>query len=82
MKIIQEAEKNKWKSIDIKEGVEEEYNKEIQKKLESTIWVKGGCKSWYQDKDGKNRIIFPDFNFVFRKMALHPNFSNFDIEKR
>jgi hypothetical protein len=44
--------------------------------------VKGGCKSWYQDKDGKNRVIFPDFNFVFRKWAKHPDFSKFNIEKK
>ncbi len=56
--IIAEAEKKKWKWIDIKESVETAYNDEIQRKLQSTIWVKGGCKSWYQDKDGKNRIIY------------------------
>jgi cation diffusion facilitator CzcD-associated flavoprotein CzcO len=79
--IIAEAEKKKWKSIDIKESVEMAYNDEIQRKLQSTIWVKGGCKSWYQDKDGKNRIIFPDFNFVFNRMAKRPNFSDYNIEK-
>ena len=82
IKIIVEAEKNKWKSIDIKKEVEEEYNNEIQRKLQGTIWVKGGCKSWYQDLDGKNRVIFPDFNFVFRRMARNPNFANFIIEKK
>ena len=81
MKIIKEAEKNKWKSIDIKESEEVAYNEEIQRKLQSTIWVKGGCKSWYQDLDGKNRVIFPDFNFVFRRMANSPDFSKFTIEK-
>lgn len=82
MKIIQEAEAKKWKSLDIKENVEKEYNEEIQRKLQGTIWVKGGCKSWYQDLDGKNRVIFPDFNFVFRRMARHPDFSKFNIEKK
>lgn len=81
MQVIKEKEKNKWKSICINEKIEKDYNDEIQRKLESTIWVKGGCKSWYQDKDGKNRIIFPDFNFKFRKMALNPNFKSFDVEK-
>jgi cation diffusion facilitator CzcD-associated flavoprotein CzcO len=82
IKIILEAEKNKWKSIDIKESEEKAYNDMIQEKLRGTIWVKGGCKSWYQDKDGKNRVIFPDFNFVFRKWAKHPDFSKFNIEKK
>jgi cation diffusion facilitator CzcD-associated flavoprotein CzcO len=81
IKIIAEAEKQKWKSIDVKESVEIAYNDEIQRKLQGTIWVKGGCKSWYQDKDGKNRVIFPDFNFVFSRLAKNPNFSDYTIEK-
>jgi cation diffusion facilitator CzcD-associated flavoprotein CzcO len=82
IRCIQEAEKNKWKSFDIKEKVEEAFNNEIQRKLQGTIWVKGGCKSWYQDSTGKNRIIFPDFNFKFRKLTKTFSFSNFEIEKK
>jgi cation diffusion facilitator CzcD-associated flavoprotein CzcO len=82
IKIIKEAEAKKWKTIDIKEEVEVAYNDMIQEKLKSTIWVKGGCKSWYQDKDGKNRVIFPDFNFVFARWAKKPDFSKFNIVKR
>lgn len=81
IKCITEAEKNKWKSLDIKETVEEQFNEEIQEKLKGTIWVKGGCKSWYQDKTGKNRIIYPDFNFKFRSKTQNVHFSEFNIEK-
>lgn len=76
MRCIKKAEEEHWKSFDIKEKVEQDFNNEIQKKLEGTIWVKGGCKSWYQDKTGKNRIIYPDFNFKFRRKTQTFSFRN------
>jgi cation diffusion facilitator CzcD-associated flavoprotein CzcO len=81
MRCIKEAETNKWKSFEIKENIEKEFNEEVQRKLEGTIWVKGGCKSWYQDNTGKNRVIYPDFNFNFRKKAKNVNFAAFNIEQ-
>ncbi len=82
MKCIKEAESKNWKSFDIKESVDKEYNEDLQKKMQRTIWVVGGCKSWYQDIEGKNRTIFPDFNFKFRSLVKNFNFNKFNIEKR
>lgn len=36
-----------------------EFNKDCQKKLGSMVWNRGGCKSWYLDKDGINITIYP-----------------------
>ncbi len=81
MKIIQKTEKHNWKSASIKQEEETKFNDWVQEKLKGTIWVKGGCKSWYQDLDGKNRVIYPDYSFRFRKKALNPDFSKLKVNK-
>jgi len=67
MQALNSMRKNHWKSIEIKEEVEKDYNKKIHEKLSKTVWQIGGCKSWYQTRDGKNTTLYPSFSFVFRK---------------
>jgi hypothetical protein len=67
-------DKHGLQSIDIKENVHEEYNKNLQRKLKGTVWQKGGCHSWYQDAKGNNTAIWPDFTWTY--ILLMKNFDH------
>jgi len=67
LRMINHKKKHNWKSIEIKEDVEEAYNKKLQKKLKSSVWQTGGCHSWYQTEDGYNTTMYPDFTFLFKR---------------
>jgi cation diffusion facilitator CzcD-associated flavoprotein CzcO len=69
MEAISSMRQNNWKTIEIKEDVEYEYNDKIQKQLSKTVWQTGGCKSWYQNESGRNTTLYPNYSFVFRKAA-------------
>jgi hypothetical protein len=43
------------------------YVAEIEKRMEGTVWVAGGCASWYLDATGRNSTIWPDFTWRFRR---------------
>ncbi len=43
------------------------YVNEIQKRMEGTVWVAGGCASWYLDSTGRNSTLWPDFSWRFRR---------------
>ncbi|WP_139007046.1 flavin-containing monooxygenase [Arthrobacter crystallopoietes] len=46
---------------------EEAYVDKIQADAQGTVWIDGGCKSWYVDqRSGKLTLIWPDFGFAFR----------------
>ncbi|WP_245159521.1 NAD(P)/FAD-dependent oxidoreductase [Blastococcus sp. CT_GayMR19] len=45
------------------------YRDLIAKKSEGTVWLAGGCASWYLDKHGHNTTLWPDFTFRFRKLT-------------
>jgi cation diffusion facilitator CzcD-associated flavoprotein CzcO len=44
------------------------YRTLIARKSRGTVWLAGGCASWYLDKHGHNTTLWPDFTFRFRKM--------------
>ncbi|GAA1098954.1 flavin-containing monooxygenase [Tsukamurella spumae] len=51
---------NGWKALDVRAEVQEEYNRDIQRRLTSTTW-NSGCSSWYLTDDGFNATMYPGF---------------------
>ncbi|HYZ52080.1 MAG TPA: hypothetical protein VE733_01010 [Streptosporangiaceae bacterium] len=37
----------------------------VQRKMKGTVWVTGGCKSWYLDSQGCNVTLWPDDTWVY-----------------
>ena len=40
------------------------YDGMVQRNMRRTVWVTGGCKSWYLDAEGRNVTLWPDFTWV------------------
>ncbi|ADG96620.1 fumarate reductase/succinate dehydrogenase flavoprotein domain protein [Segniliparus rotundus DSM 44985] len=49
--------------VELRESVQRRYNRDVQKKLKKSVWLTGGCKSWYLDSEGRNAIAWPGFSF-------------------
>ncbi|MGB2939972.1 MAG: hypothetical protein WBD38_06730, partial [Candidatus Dormiibacterota bacterium] len=39
----------------------------IQRRMRGTVWLAGGCNSWYLDRQGRNSTLWPGFTFQFRR---------------
>jgi hypothetical protein len=61
--------------FEVKQDVNDRFNKRIQGGLKTTVWQTGGCRSWYQDPKGNNTTIWPGFTWVYILLMR-----NFDIE--
>jgi cation diffusion facilitator CzcD-associated flavoprotein CzcO len=48
---------------------QEAYRRLIAEKSRGTVWLGGGCASWYLDEHGHNTTLWPDFTFRFRKLT-------------
>ena len=48
---------------------QEAYRDLIAEKSRDTVWLAGGCASWYLDKHGHNTTLWPDFTFRFRRLT-------------
>jgi cation diffusion facilitator CzcD-associated flavoprotein CzcO len=57
-------------SVEVREDVEERYNRDIQARLRHTVWNEGGCKSWYVGPDGRNHTLWPSFSDAFKRRLV------------
>ena len=58
-------DERKLRCLDVKEKAFRDYNDDLQRRLQKTVWQKGGCHSWYQDAKGNNTTIWPDFTWIY-----------------
>jgi cation diffusion facilitator CzcD-associated flavoprotein CzcO len=43
------------------------WNERVQRMTAGTVWVSGGCASWYLDDHGRNTTVWPHFSVSFRR---------------
>ena len=56
------------KIIEPDREAQEAYVKSIHDRAERTVWITGGCQSWYlHPRSGKLTAIWPDYMSQFRK---------------
>lgn len=55
--------------LDVKPDVQAAFNRAVQQRMQRTVWVTGGCASWYIDAKGRNTTLWPSFTFAFRRRA-------------
>jgi cation diffusion facilitator CzcD-associated flavoprotein CzcO len=51
--------------VEVRPGAQAAYDAAVQQKMKGTVWVTGGCKSWYLDSEGRNVTLWPDFTWVY-----------------
>jgi cation diffusion facilitator CzcD-associated flavoprotein CzcO len=57
------------RTLEVRREVQDAYNETLQRKLASSVWMTGGCASWYLDAHGNNTVLWPDFTFRFRNQT-------------
>lgn len=54
-------------TIEPRPDVQRAYNAEVQQRSAGTVWLSGGCSSWYLADDGRNVTLWPDLMAAFEK---------------
>jgi cation diffusion facilitator CzcD-associated flavoprotein CzcO len=55
------------------------YNERVQRAMEGTVWMAGGCASWYIDSQGRNTTLWPGFTFKFRELTRHFDREHYEL---
>ncbi|GAA2802107.1 flavin-containing monooxygenase [Crossiella cryophila] len=45
------------------------FNERVQKQMKGTVWLTGGCESWYLDPKGRNTTLWPTFTWTYRQIT-------------
>jgi cation diffusion facilitator CzcD-associated flavoprotein CzcO len=54
-------------SAEVRADVDAAYRQEMADRLKQTVWVSGGCTSWYLDATGGSSALWPGYTFEFRR---------------
>lgn len=64
---------------DVKADAQRDYNRGIQHALRNSVWVNGGCASWYADANGNITTLWPGFTFNFRRTTRSFDVAAYDV---
>lgn len=65
---IEHATRNDLEKLEVSERAQAEWNRELARRLQGTVWNDGGCRSWYlHPESGRNTTIWPGFTLGFRR---------------
>jgi cation diffusion facilitator CzcD-associated flavoprotein CzcO len=53
--------------VEVRPEAQAAYNDEVQELTHGTVWVTGGCASYYIDRNGRNSSLWPTFTWPFRR---------------
>jgi hypothetical protein len=65
---LAETRRRGARTVEVRESVVAEEDVQIQRQMARTVWMTGGCASWYLDEHGRNSTLWPDFTFRFGKL--------------
>ncbi len=71
-------EEQSLQALEVREGVQAQFNQDIQARIRDTVWDKG-CHSWYKTDSGKNTNNWPDFTFNYRHQTRHVKWSDYEL---
>jgi cation diffusion facilitator CzcD-associated flavoprotein CzcO len=69
-------------ALDVRPGVQDKFQRDIQDKLVKGVWTQGGCKSWYLDAKGVNRTIWPGFTWRYWLQTRKVDPADFELSGR
>jgi cation diffusion facilitator CzcD-associated flavoprotein CzcO len=55
-------------SLEVRPDVQDRYMRWVGEDLDSTVWARGGCRSWYLDDGGQPSLMWPRTMWGFRRM--------------
>jgi hypothetical protein len=54
-------------TVEVREEVQDAFVSLAEQRSRDTVWLTGGCRSYYQTPDGRNSGLWPDWSFQYRR---------------
>jgi cation diffusion facilitator CzcD-associated flavoprotein CzcO len=68
--------------VEVRREVERQFNHDVQRRLQGTVWNSGGCASWYFDENGRNTTIWPGSTWPFRQRLRRFRAEDYSFARR
>jgi cation diffusion facilitator CzcD-associated flavoprotein CzcO len=69
-------------TLEVRDDAQAAYNAELDRMTEGTVWVTGGCTSYYIDRNGHNSALWPTYTWPFRRQLRRFDPAAYALGKR
>jgi cation diffusion facilitator CzcD-associated flavoprotein CzcO len=69
-------------TLEVREDAQAAYNAELDRMTKGTVWVTGGCTSYYIDRNGHNSALWPTYTWPFRRRLRHFDAAAYALGRR
>jgi cation diffusion facilitator CzcD-associated flavoprotein CzcO len=69
-------------TVEVTPEAQRAWNDELQERMQGTVWIVGGCTSWYLDEHGRNRTLYPGLAAEFRRETRRFRPEEHDVQLR
>jgi len=66
-------------ALDVQDGAQQRWNEGVQRRMVRSVWVTGGCQSWYLSAPGRNPTIWPGSTLAFRRATRRLDLREYEI---
>lgn len=81
MAALRYACRNRLDRLDPRPEAQDAYVQRVQRKTQGTVWVSGGCDSWYLNSKGHNVALWPGFSWEFALQTRKFDPHNYHLRK-
>ena len=67
LEMMRTMRRNGATEVEVSPDAQDAYNAWLQERMQDTVWLRGGCDSWYLDANGVNRTLYPGLSSAFRR---------------
>jgi cation diffusion facilitator CzcD-associated flavoprotein CzcO len=66
-------------AVDVRADAQAAFGRWLETKMAGTVWQDGGCRSWYQDKNGKVTAIWPGSAASYQRAVKEADLQDYRI---
>lgn len=77
MKILARLREPLIGALEARQEAQDHFVGDVDLAMKSTVWMRGGCKSWYLDRTGRNSTIWPKTVVSFQKLLHSANLDGY-----
>ena len=67
------------RAVDVRPEAQARFVGRIRTRMADSIWLAGGCRSWYLDARGRNTTLWPDSVMAYRRSARRARMSDYRL---
>ncbi|MGH3933915.1 MAG: 4-hydroxyacetophenone monooxygenase, partial [Pseudonocardiaceae bacterium] len=69
-------------AVAVQPHAQETFVREVAARMAGTVWVTGGCRSWFLDHAGRNTTVWPWFTARFQRLTRRFDVENYDLRSQ